>query len=70
MGNEEGITEVLRAVALPAVELGTLRGVSFVGRPGLDYVFGMGTVATVTAAGRALRVRTGVQGVLEGLGAA
>lgn len=43
---------------------------SFAGRLGLDYVFEMGIVATVAAAWHALHVRTGVQVVSEGLGAA
>lgn len=35
----------------------------FVGRPGSDYVFGMGAVEAVAEAGHALRVRTGEQDI-------
>lgn len=64
------MAEVWCAVAELAAGLGTVQGASFAERLGLDYVFGMGIVSTVAAAQRALHVRTGVMGVLEGLGAA
>lgn len=64
------MTEVWRAVAELAAGLGTVQGASFAGRLGSGYVFEMGIVATVAAARHASHVRTGVQGVSEGLDAA
>lgn len=54
------MTEVWRAVAELAAGLGTVQGVSFAKRLGVDYVFGMGIVLIVAAAQHALHVKTGV----------